>query len=489
MNVINKENLRKLIESHFHKDLKKEEYEVKSLAVTKLLTHARLDIAFKLLYLEMLEYDVLFSKHIYKEHIKVFSLGQFIEPGNIEKNSIDSFLECFKKTFEDIKKNGFDSSKTLIPLSKNSSIANGAHRVASAIFLGKDVKSVKIDTDNHIYDYRFFQERGVSSNVLDIVATRFISYSTNTHIAFIWPSAVGHDKDVESLIPNIVYRKSIQLSKNGAHNLLSQIYFGEEWLGSVEDNFKGAEGKLVECFKNDKPVRVIAFHADSLNDVVKIKDEIRAIFNIDKHSIHITDTKDEADRVARTVFNDNSVHFLNYAKPNKYASMHKKVAAFKAFISNSDACHDDVLLDGSMVLSAYGIREANDIDYFTNDNNKVDIQNDAFECHDSELKYHDIEKLSLIYNPQYYFYFNDVKFVSFEQVYKMKKNRNEAKDIADCKMMEALLENNKTKAMLNKFRQSFYYQKIKTRVSLIKFLRLVGLHSTLKFLYRLMVKK
>jgi hypothetical protein len=71
----------------------------------------------------------------------------------------------------------------------------------------------------------------------------------------------------------------------------------------------------------------------------------------------------------------------------------------------------------------------------------------------------------------------------------MKKKRNEAKDIADCEMMEALLENNRTKAMLNKFRQFFFYQKIKTRVVLLKFLRFVGLHSTLKFLYRLMVRK
>jgi hypothetical protein len=487
--MINKRRLEELIEPHFFSDLKDEGYAVNRIKSNWLLTSNRFDLAFKLLYLEMKGKGVGFSKEFYQKHIGALSLGKFTEPGNEKKNSIENFIKEFDKTFENIQTNGFDEQRTLIPLSKNGSIANGSHRVASAIFLDKDVKSVKIDTDNHIYDYRFFQERGMSSNVLDVVATKFISYSTNTHIAFIWPSAVGHDKEVESLIPNIVYRKSVQLSKNGAHNLLSQIYFGEEWLGSVEDNFKGAEGKLVECFKNDRPVRVIAFHADSLNYVAKIKDEIRKIFNIDKHSVHITDTKDETDRAARTVFNDNSVHFLNHAMPNKYVSTHNKVADFKVFISNRDVRHDDVLLDGSMVLSAYGIREANDIDYFANDNSKVDIQNDAFECHDSELKYHDIEKLSLIHNPQYYFYFNDIKFVSFEQVYKMKKNRNETKDIADCKMMEALLENNKTKAMLNKFRQFFYYQKIKTRVSLIKFLRLVGLHSTLKFLYGLMVKK
>ena len=489
LNIINKKKLEQLIEPHFHQDLKLNDFEVKTIAASNLLTSKRFDLAFKLLYLEMKDSDVEFSKEFYQIHIGALSLGRFAEPGNEAKNSIEKFIREFNKTFENIKLNGFDENKTLIPLSKNGSIANGSHRVASAIFLARDVQSVKIDADNHIYDYRFFKERGVSSNVLDVVATKFISYSANTHIAFIWPSAVGHDKEVKSIIPNIIYRKSIQLNKNGAHNLLSQIYFGEEWLGSVEDNFKGAEGKLVKCFNKDKPFRVIAFHADSLNDVAKIKNKIRDIFNIDKHSIHITDTSDEVNRVARIVFNDNSIHFLNHAKPNKYASTHNKVAAFKTFISNSDACHDDVILDGSMVLSAYGIREANDIDYFTNENSKVDIKNDTFECHDSELKYHDIEKLSLIHNPQYYFYFNDVKFVSFEQVYKMKKNRKEVKDLTDCKSMEALLENNKTKAMLNKFRQSFYYQKIKIRVALIKFLRLVGLHATLKFFQRLMVKK
>ena len=489
MNAINKENLRQLLEPHFRKDLKKEKYKVKSLAATELLTYTRFDIAFKLLYLEMLEYGVSFSKHIYKEHIRAFSLGKFIEPGNKEKNSIDGFVNSFKKTFEDIKLNGFDANKTLIPLSKNGSIANGAHRVASAIYLGKDVDCVEIDTGDHIYDYKFFYSRNISSSILDTVVTKFGDYSDNLHIAFLWPTAKGYDEEIEKIIPNIVYRKEIKLNPNGAHNLLSQIYYSEEWLGSVENNFRGSQGKLVECFKNFEAVRVIAFQAESLDETLAIKDKIRDVFNIGKHSIHITDTKEEAIRVARVIFNDNSVHFLNHAKPNQYISTHRKIDIFKQFVEKNKINLNDVVLDSGIVLSVYGLRECSDIDYFLDDNTKLKYNDEELECHDSELKYHDIEKLSLIYNPQYYFYFNDVKFVSFEQVYKMKKNRNETKDIADCKMMEALLENNKTKAMLNKLRQFFYYQKIKTRVSLIKFLRLVGLHSTLKFLYKLMVKK
>ena len=82
----------------------------------------------------MLHFDAQFTKDIYKEHIRAFSLGKFIEPANDNKKSFEKFVNDFNETFEDIKKNGFDNCKTLIPLSKNGSIANGAHRVASAIF-------------------------------------------------------------------------------------------------------------------------------------------------------------------------------------------------------------------------------------------------------------------------------------------------------------------------------------------------------------------
>ncbi len=53
----------------------------------------------------------------------------------------------------------------------------------------------------------------------------------NVHVAFLWPTAKGNDKEIEKVIPNIVYRKEMTLTPNGADNLLSQIYYGEEWLG------------------------------------------------------------------------------------------------------------------------------------------------------------------------------------------------------------------------------------------------------------------
>jgi len=487
--MINKDDLLKLIEPNFKKDLVQDSYEVKTIKANKLLRHIRFDLAFKLFFLEMIDKDAKLAKEVYKEHIRAFSLGKYTEPGNENKNSIDLFLKEFHKIFEDIRINGFDSTKTLIPLSKNSFIANGSHRVASAIFLSKKVKYVEIDTIDHIYDYKFFTSRNIASDILDAVATKFIEYAENIYIAFLWPIATGHDEKIESVIPNIVYRKEITLTPNGAHNLISQLYYGAEWLGSVEDNFMGSQGKLEQCFKGSGPLRIVAFQAGSLDEVLKIKECVRDIFKAGKHSIHITDTKQEAIKIARVVFNENSIHFLNYAKPNTYISTHEKMNKFKDFIRVNDLNVDELLIDSGMILSIYGLRQANDIDYFLDNNNKLKRSIEGIENNDETLKFHDKSKLELIYNPNNYFYFNDLKFTSFNQLYKMKKNRYEVRDRNDFKLMEALIENNSFKKLIIQTRQRFYYAKIKLKHNSLLFLKKYKLYEITRIVYRLIKRK
>ena len=484
MGKINAEELKNLIEPHFHSELGKDEYIVRKTKASKLLTHTRLDIAFKLLYLEMLEYDVNFSQELYKEHIRAFSLGKFTEPGNDSKNSIDNYIEDFHNTFMDIKENGFDGNQTLIPLSKNASIANGAHRVASAIFLDKQVDCVALNSYNLIYDYKFFYQRNITSSMLDMAATTFVEYADNVHIAFIWPVTKSSWNDIGNIIPNIVYQKEMTLNYNGAHNLLSQIYYGEEWLGSVENDFAGSKSKLVECFKTFDPVKIVAFQAESLDEVLKIKKNIREVFNVGKHSIHITDTEEEAIRTARVVFNENSIHFLNYAKPNRYISTHKKIETFKDFIEDNSLDRKNVLLDSSIVLSAYGLREAKDTDYMYSKSEKIKKKFIDIDNHDEVLKYYDEEKNELVYNPEHYFYFNNIKFISFSQLYKMKTSRGEEKDRNDCKMMEALIEKNRLKGLLNKLKQKIFYGQILVRQKIIHLLQQLGLFSMVRIVYR-----
>ena len=484
METLSKLEVSALIDKHFHSDLEDKIYTVHNKKAMNLLTSNRLDLAFKLLYLELKDKDVNFSREWYTEHIRAFTLGEFTEPGNENKNTIDKFIEVFNDVFNDISKHGFDSSKTLIPLSKNNSISNGAHRVASAIFLEKEVACVSLNSYDDQYDYDFFYKRGVSKDILEAAVSTFIEYASNVHIAFIWPTAVKQDDRIDEIIPNIIYKKEMKLNANGAHNLLSQLYYGEEWLGGVENNFKGTKGKLLECFKTFDPVRVIAFQADSLAEVLEVKEKIREVFNVGKHSIHITDTKEEAIQAARMAFNDNAIHFLNYAKPNSYASTHQKIDDFKSFIKKNSLDERKLLLDSSILLSLYGLREAKDTDYFCNDNSKIQLEFNDINMHDEELKYYGEGKHEMIYNPKFHFYFNDVKFIAFSKLYEMKTNRNEEKDQNDCKMMEALLEDNRVKVLMAQFKQNIYYKQMKARQKSVYFLQKIGLFEIARRVYR-----
>ena len=132
-------SLLQLIEPHFHNELIDKEYKIKTLKAKDLLVHTRFDLAFKILYLENINKKVKFAHRFYKEHIRAFSLGNFKELGNKEKNNIAKYIKNFHEIYKDIKLNGFDSSKTLIPLSSKGYIANGAHRVASAIYTNKNL--------------------------------------------------------------------------------------------------------------------------------------------------------------------------------------------------------------------------------------------------------------------------------------------------------------------------------------------------------------
>ncbi|CAM1370242.1 conserved hypothetical protein [Tenacibaculum litoreum] len=487
--IIKKLDLTNLIEKHFIDDLVEDYFHIKKIRAKDLLTYTRFDLGFKLLYLEMLSNDLDFSKEVYKEHIRAFSLGKYTEYGNEDKIGIDRFISDFDKTFKDIKENGYDGSKSLIPLSENGSILNGAHRVASSIFLDKDVECINIDLPNQVYDYKFFYNRNVSKKMLDIAATKFVEYAENTFIAFLWPIAEGFEKEIEKVIPNIVYRKKITLTRNGAHNLISKVYFGEKWLGNIENNFSGSQGKLKECFPNFNPVRIIVFQAENLKEVLKIKDSIRNIFNVGKHSIHITDTKEEAVAAARMVLNDNSIHFLNYAKPNRYILTHKKIDKFKNFLYKNNLTPTDVVLDSGIIMSIYGLRECSDVDYLINDNNKIKHDVSEFDYHEGSLKYHEEDKLSLIYNPKNYFYFKELKFLSFYQLYKMKINRDEEKDQNDCKIMDAMIEKNTVKELFYHIKQTLYYEKVRLKPRVKNLLKILKLEALARRIYKKVRKK
>ncbi len=476
-----------LIEPEILDKLVNDQYETEEIPATKLLLSQRFDLAFKILFLEQQKHNPDYGTAVYLAHIKAFSFGTFTEPNNEQKRSKGKFVDTFINLSQNISEHGFDSARSLLPLSKSGFIRNGAHRLSASIFANKNVYTITTEDAGRNYDYRFFYERAVSPEYMDAAATTFAEWGENLFIALLWPSARGKDAEVEKAIGNIVYRKQIPLTIDGAHNLMPQVYPSEKWIGNVANNFSGSLNKVVECFNNDGPLRAYLFQADSLEDVLAIKENVRQIFNVGKHSIHITDTRAEVLKLSKILFNNNSIHFLNNAKPNTFLDFHEKLGRFQQFIAKNIIAPEDIAIDTSMILSAYGIRKSADIDYIVNDKYIVTEEFEGINSHNDELHFHEKTAADLLYDPANYFYFNGIKFLSFHQLLAFKKARGGEKDKIDLSIMEAIANNDPGKLAKGRLKQKIYYYKHKLRylpvIAVIKVLKKIGLYQSIRTKY------
>lgn len=368
------------------------------------LTWNRFDVAFKLILVELYLGEVKsdYALNCYKAHIDAFSLGLFKEPGNESKNSFERFVTDFDALYRDLSCQGFDDAVSLIPLAKDGSILNGAHRTGASIYLGVKPTVLMTDIEPSRYDFSFFEKRGLSSDMLDLAARTFVKYSKNTYIAILWPSSRAKNiSAVERELDKIVYKKTISLSYNGAHNLLSQVYEGEPWLGDKEKNYPGIAAKLSGCFSAGGDVTVIAFQADCLNDVLAAKDRVRALCGVGKHSIHITDTSRESIALSNLLFLDNSIKFLNKASPRRHSMSIQFLESAKKKLTRHYGDTQMLIVDDSVINLVCGKRGTAETKYDVSDcllnygmNRCLPLARDE----------------ELISNPKYYFYFDGVFF-------------------------------------------------------------------------------
>jgi hypothetical protein len=482
--LVKKETLINKIEPFIYDSLEKENYEVDSLAPDSLLTWNRLDLAFKLFFLKNHRNCSQLAEKVYYEDIRSQTMGGFKEIGNKNKSSFEFYKNQFLSLYQSIVENEFDRDLSIIPLSKNHTIINGAHRSAVSILLKKKVFVIDTEDRDMICDYNYFYERKVPEEIIEIAVNTFIDFAKNIYIAFLWPSGIqNHDQSLKQF-KNILYKKNLNLSYNGAKNLLFELYKHMDW---VDGKGLSIQKKLLECFPRLDTLKVIAFQAKDISEVREIKEKVREINGIGFSSIHITDTKEEAQRISDLIFNANGLHFLNHRKNNKNEMFINKINSFKSNLRNHSLNFDDFVLDSGIVLEAYGIRESRDIDCFTLDKNNNSML--KLDFHDLELVYHKKEKNELIYNPLLNFKYEDLKFVSFMQVFSMKSNRNEKKDRNDINIMKSLIEDAEgLKFEIAKLKQTIYYFQVKVKHMLIspvlKLLRKLGLYNMVRSYYR-----
>lgn len=130
-----------------------------------LISEYRYDVFIKYYYVQAYitnnNYDM--AKKIYLNHIKSFN--NFNEPDG-RKNTPENFIKNFNNLINDVKKYGI---KTIIPITKNGEIIDGAHRLAIALYLKLNVQFAIFDLLDANYGKKFFIDRGFNPEYAKII--------------------------------------------------------------------------------------------------------------------------------------------------------------------------------------------------------------------------------------------------------------------------------------------------------------------------------
>lgn len=378
-----------------------------------LLTHKRFDVVIKYLYASNLQSE--FFKNAYKEHIRVWN-------GFHERNPKKSGFEDFDNAFKSIIKNKVDEP---VPVNPEGHIANGAHRLAAALYHQRPISIRHTNPDENYpieADYKVFAKKGLSKHILQRTALEYAKLKSNTHVICLFPIAHTRMDEVINIIEkhaNIFYKSSEVFNGTGQLGLVKEIYLSDGWA-----NEKGIRKKCKQCFRGMTNVTFVLIDAKNLDTVKEMKKEIRSLFKVGNHSVHINDTYEDTIRIAKTVFNDNSIHFLNNRKSVSFPNYKKLMANIHP--------NDNEIITGSTVLSLYGLRDCKDID-------KIYYNNPPADSHNPYLK--NLYKLTvddIFNNPVYHLYSKGFKYVSLNVIKNMKAVRNEPKDVIDVKLAEQI---------------------------------------------------
>lgn len=412
----------------------------KEIAAINLMVAERFDLSAKLFFARMHQSkaDTSVGDDIYREHLRVFN--NFSE---LEKNGYDAFKNSYTTLLDSMDQQGFDSSKGLIPIDQNGLMIDGAHRIASSILSQQRISVVQSSRTTNVYDFKWFKEKGLSEEAADTMALEFVRWNPTCRFVTIFPAAVGKEKELEDFISqsaSILYKREDELINHGPALLIWQMYRHEVWIGEATQNWAGSLGKARGCFPNGRGVvKTYLIKPKANADLRLLKDNIRKLYNIENHSVHINDTYNETKVLASIFYNANSRHFLNNAKMQHMPTFWRLFTRFTSGLAKQQGNIDNFCIDGSAILSAYGLRDCRDLDFLHTGMDEFSFGNpDLIGSHNLNMSHHITSRDDILFHPRNHFYFHGVRFASLGVLAAMKQNRGEGKDATDLALIKSL---------------------------------------------------
>ena len=483
----------------FDKNAKWEVYEIDA---RELLSYQRFDLFANLFYIRAVAHNggIATAKDVYKARTAAITGYKLSEPGNDNKNNFDDFVNTFNFLIETFRTSDFDPKRSIVPIDENNILIDGAHRVCCAAFWGKKVTVVKLYQKFNkqlTVPYSFFDPKLCGQQNLDLMALEYCRWHKDLHMVFVWPKAYSSAKKTEAdkiLDENthVVYRKHLTLGYNAVRNLILQVYHNVPWMGSIEDGFKWSFTKADEVYSGNGEMEVVLVDEPrGLDYMVELKAKLREVYDLGLFSVHSTDTYEEAYLAANLLFNENSLHHLDFGHPDRFRKSWKLVMEYRQALIDTGCDFENFIIDSSVPLALYGIREAGDLDYLMTGEEPEPV---IRENHDKHIENHDKHIADLIHDPNNYFVFMGMKVITLKILHDYKKSRGEKKDLNDIRKMIPYLKSNSSKWEKRKAEWNSSWRVLKKNVW-IKFINVTVniLHATklyipVRSLYRFIKK-
>lgn len=320
--TVDRASLVDVVDPYIYAQLKKSYYTILEINPRQLLSSNRLDVVFRLAYLDYLQHSPHIAQELYLIDIQAQSGGSFSDPHNIHKRNANDFLDSFDSLFEAIKLDGFDSNQGLIPLSSNGTILNGAHRTACAIKLDLPVLCVLTELPPLELSSDFYYSRNVPSSVIKLIYSVYLKYSSTCFVSLLWPSSRNHHTQLLSLIKPI-YSFKLKTNFDLALALTYYSYRHMTWLDDGSKQYPGLKAKIFECFPAFGTLVVAIFESSSLEQVLDLKKSLRGICHLGFSSVHITDTPQQACELADLVLHSSQLNHLSLRLSTLYSTSEK----------------------------------------------------------------------------------------------------------------------------------------------------------------------
>lgn len=417
---------------------------------TQLLTPARFDIVAKHIYArwdaEQRTSD--WGRVVYRNHILAINGGVESKSDTLSPNKdytkvgLEDFFSQYDALLASIKQHGFNP-KYAVPVRHDGVLLDGAHRVAAGIYYATPITinqypSTLTHGSRCNYSYAYFDAVGMDADTLDFMLLEYITLHPDCYMLIIWPSAQKHLETIRALLTEatqLVGEKQIRIANQQmALNIVQQVYVGEKWLIDKRGMPSGGRTKAGLCFEGGDTAQVMLLHANSNDLAIKLKEDIRKLVGIGKHSVHSTEGLQDTLQVGRLFFNRNSLHHLMFARPSQSPEFWQRLEAYRqALPSNAD----DFCIHGSSVMEAYGIREAGDCDYVSRGAVQLPLSTKEISLSNEKPKLAGMSVDQAVEDPRNYFYYHGVKFASLQAVMKMKQQRGERKDRRDVRLIKS----------------------------------------------------